>query len=205
MNSDDPSFGLTFGGDCSQPASPIWHRIWYLREASNVRRCHNTPHHGEYTVGKHSFDVLALLLTLNPEASPNLIRATAFHDMGERVVGDLPQSVKWWSPDIATSHAAAEEAVLELLQFNWSLTEQEALWLRWCDRLELMLWCLEQLAWGNQHIVNIARVLEKWFADQQHTLPLSIRELLGSLELYGWQRQPETLEGMSKMRPETNT
>lgn len=196
-----------FGVDPSIPPHPTMGRIWLLREASNVRRCHNTPHHGVYTDGKHTYDMLTLLLELFPDSSFSLVKAVIYHDVGERLVGDLPQSVKWWSPDIATHHRAAEDAVLEALgykKFIDRLTGEEKKHLLLCDRLELMLWCLEQMAFGNMHIINIARVLEGWFVAQKDTLPRIVLEILRDIEQYGWSRQPETLAGMPEMKPETH-
>ena len=76
-------------------AEQINRRVLAAREGGNVLRCHTVPHHGQYSVGKHSYDALSLLLLLHPNPSMNLVKATLWHDCAERFVGDMPAPAKW--------------------------------------------------------------------------------------------------------------
>lgn len=129
--------------------------IAYLREASNVRRCHGLPHHGDYTDGKHSFDAMTALLCLYPgEPSRELLLAVMFHDMAERWVGDSPSPALARFPDLGIAYLAAENHVFQRLLLGNpldTLTPEERRWLKFIDRLELWLWCHDQIALGNRN------------------------------------------------------
>lgn len=112
--------------------------------AGEVRRWHANPvlaREGQ-TNADHQGRCVQLLLVLNPGASPALIRATAFHDVGE-VVGDLPGPVKRAHPAMAAAHAMIEAAARDRLcgALPW-LTETETHWLDLVDRLEAAAFCI---------------------------------------------------------------
>lgn len=156
-------------------------RIRALREAGNVRRAHIIPHLGEYTVGKHSYDALTLLLVLHPDPSLDLVKAVLWHDAGERYLGDMPASAKVVSPHLKTAYELAELTQLERMgvpALN-ELTLGERNWLRAVDMLELWLWCLDQKALGNRNVVrcyeNITRMLSE-AADVTRKNPSTVPE-----------------------------
>lgn len=123
------------------PAKP---RLAPLYMAGEVRRWHANAvlaREGQ-TNADHQGRCVQLLLILNPGASPALVRATAFHDVGE-VMGDLPGPVKRAHPALAAGHAMIEAAARDRLcgALPW-LTETESRWLALVDRLEAAAFCI---------------------------------------------------------------
>lgn len=165
-------------------------RVLAAREAGNVRRCHVVPYHGDYTVGKHSYDALSLLLILNPEPSFNLVKAVLWHDGGERWVGDMPAPAKWYDRELGKAYERAEERASKLWQLHVSLTPDEDSWLRAVDRIELWLWCIEQQQLGNNHIHLFIEHLERWFNENEDQMPKACVEFVKNFE---WERLPEVM------------
>lgn len=160
---------------------PIIRQIKAAREGSAVRRCHTTPHHGEYTVGKHSFDALCLLMFLHPDPPMHLVKAVMFHDLGERWVGDMPATAKMLNQALGAEYEKAEENALEAnFIYLPKLTDEERDWLNAVDKLELYLWCLDQLTLGNHNIDDYVTVLHKWFdqKEQDGCLPKEVQRFL---------------------------
>lgn len=163
-------------------------QVLALREGGNVRRAHTIPHQGDYTVGKHSFDMVCLVFALNPEPSVELIRACILHDIPERWVGDIPATAKWYSIQLGAAATQAEESVQKAWNLEYQLNEEDASWLHAVDRLEFFLWCHDQLQSGNQHVRTSKESVENWFVKNWDKLPLPVRELLDNFE---WTRLPE--------------
>jgi len=160
---------------------PNIRQIKAAREGSSVRRCHTTPHHGEYTVGKHSFDALCLLMFLHPAPSMNLVKAVMFHDLGERWVGDMPATAKMLNERLGAEYEEAEQRALESNHiFLPRLDFADQNWLNAVDKLELYLWCLEQLMMGNHNIDDYVTVLHKWFdaKAEEGKLPNEVQRFL---------------------------
>lgn len=138
------------------------------REGGNVRRCHTVPHHGEYTVGKHSYDAANLLLFLNPDASVNLIKAVLWHDLGERWTGDVPYPAVRRDAEFAAAYRRLEKEGMERHGIKMpELTQDETNWLSCVDKLELLLWAYDQTALGNKMVCEYITVLNKWFEDAE--------------------------------------
>ncbi len=163
-------------------------RVTMLREASNVRRCHTLPHHGEYTVGKHSYDAAMLLMVLHPTASVQLLQAVLVHDCGERWTGDTPAPAKWEDGELGKRLQQLENRCLSKLGLTIQLTTLERKWLAAVDILELLLWCKDQIALGNVNasvvVGNIASYLDKM------DLPYAAREFVKN---HQWTRTPDRL------------
>lgn len=160
---------------------PLIKKIKAMREGSHVKRCHVTPHHGEYTVGKHSFDALCLLWALHPDPSMNLAKCLAFHDLGERWVGDMPATAKMLNSDLGIHYEYAEGRALDEYGIELpALTKEEAQWLTALDKVELWLWVQEQLYMGNRWVEDYVTVLKKWFSDREAAgeLPTQVRWFL---------------------------
>lgn len=166
-------------------------KIRYLREAGNVRRCHIVPHLCEYTVGKHSYDAVVLLLTLCENPSPKLVKAVLFHDVAERWVGDMPSPAKGFNESLGREYLAAEQEVWERLGLSGvlaDLTLSEREWLEAVDKLELWLWAHDQLALGNRHVETFISVLDLWFDDRGSTVPQAVRIFRNEFRSAGWRR-----------------
>lgn len=162
------------------------------REAGHVERCHTVPHRAGYSVGRHSYDALSLLLLLHPEPSVRLIKAVLWHDAAERWVGDLPTTVKWSYPALCTAYENAERSELQrhlppAAEALNSLFEQDLIWLDAVDKIELWLWVLDEMHLGNQHVADFKARLEDAFfrSSRGDWLPGPAKEFL---QQYGWQR-----------------
>ena len=159
-----------------------------LREGSSVQRCHTLPHHGEYSVGKHSYDAVMLLLTLNPEASKNLIKAVLVHDIAERWTGDMPGPAKWSDVELGRRLDNLERKCLKSIGWDILLTAEERIWLSTVDVIEFFLWTKEQLAMGN---MNAAVIVGRLITQFKHmTIPKVARDFIDQHE---WTRTPDTL------------
>lgn len=161
-------------------------RVLAAREGGNVLRCHTVPHHGQYSVGKHSYDALSLLLLLHPNPSMNLVKATLWHDCAERFVGDMPAPAKWLNQRLGEEYELAEREAqkasgLELPE----LTEDEQNWLTAVDRVELLLWAEEQAALGNRHIQGLVTASWGWLAQNSAKVPVEVRDFV---EGFVWHR-----------------
>ncbi len=164
-------------------------RITQLREASNVERSHTIPHHGSYTVGKHSYDMVMALLVLNPTASPALIQAVLVHDLGERWTGDIPSPAKvQMGGEISRRIQQLEERALAHLGFSIELTPDERLWLRAMDGVELLLWSKDQLAMGNLNVQPMVHEIVKYLNGIRLPQPV-----IDFLKGHRWERFPNFL------------
>ena len=163
------------------------YRVLVAREASNVRRTHTLPHHGDYTVGKHTHDMMSLLFILHPNPSISLIKTIHHHDIAERWFGDMPATVKWFDTEIDNRLSVLEAE--HMSNRGWvlpELTEDEYLWLHALDKLELWLWCHDQMSLGNQGAYSILKNVELWFSSHQ-----SPAEIPMFMKSYNWYRTEE--------------
>lgn len=148
-------------------------RVQFLREAATVERCHQTPHFGSYSVGLHSYNAVNLLLLLHPDPSINLIKALLWHDAAERLVGDLPATALWASEELRTAAEILERRINHEWEIDVQLTDEEGLWLRAIDKLELLLWSREQIYLGHHRFGEFVTILEDWF--RKTDLPYYVR------------------------------
>lgn len=147
---------------------------------SNVRTLHATGQTVRYhtnpvmsrlhqTDADHSWGVAMIILALHPNPSRNLLGQAITHDCGERWAGDLSYPFKRMYPEIGAAHADAEKQLARdhrVPQFD--LTEEEAKWLSFADRLECHLyaeifhpWVVKQPDWLKQHdlIIELGKSL----------------------------------------------
>jgi len=119
------------------------------REGSQVERAHTVKHIGEYTVGQHSHGVALIILALHPDPSADLIRAALLHDLHEVHTGDIPMFAK------TEDFRKLEENTQAQIETDVTLSDEDALWLRAADSLDLLLWCREQTEMGNKNVARI--------------------------------------------------
>lgn len=161
-----------------------------FRECSRVERSHTTPHHGSYTVGQHSFDMLTLLIALYPDCRKELMLAVMFHDFAERWTGDIPSPAKASDGEFGKKLAQIELKVTRTLGLQIKLEEMERFWLKGLDVVEYLLWAKEQLALGNQNVqTSIASTLV-WLRHNQ--IPTPLAEFVNK---HQWTRTPDQLPG----------
>ena len=121
-----------------------------LYVAGQVQRWYQNPVMAAtgQTLADHQGRCVQLLLFLNPGASPALIRAVAFHDVGELVAGDLSRTLKEAQPQLAASHARFEaQARTDIVGSDPVLTEAETAWLKLIDLLECAAYTLLRAPW----------------------------------------------------------
>lgn len=166
-------------------------RVLHLREAGNVERCHTLPHHGSYSVGKHCYDMLALLLVLHPEPPTKLLRAVIYHDAHERWIGDIPGALKYLSPALAKYLDQQKEQIDHIVGYTWAiapLSIEETRWLKAVDRIEFFLWCSEQVdAMGNKHITGRLTAIKNQLREMYSSGQLP-QECMYFLDMYEWHR-----------------
>lgn len=139
-------------------------KIKFLREAAVIRRCHTIPvlNGDQYVVGLHSFNMLAMLRILWPEAPVRLLWAILEHDVPERLTGDIPAPVKWFKIVSKDSLAQAEHDILvDVLGSDTmiALSTDEQKWLAALDIFELALFCRDQMMLGNRNLeVMLGRI-----------------------------------------------
>lgn len=169
--------------------NPKRDQVQMIREAGHVRRCHALVTIGDhYNVAYHSWNATALLLLLNPNPSMNLVKATMFHDIGERYAGDVPAPVKWDYPLFRKVYNELERTITTaMLGEELQLTEDEANWLAAVDALEFFLYCKDQQNLGNQHIL---RALDNIVGVLQDSPVEPVREFYRS---YFWSRKNDRL------------
>lgn len=161
-----------------------------FREAGNVARCHTLPHHGNYSVASHSWHALALLFLLHPQPSHALIWSLAFHDVAERFFGDQPTQAGWANPALREAQKEAEATALRKLGATFPLTADDEQWLSCLDKLELLLWCEDQMALGNKHVENCAGLVRGWFRTHWEKVPAPIASFIST---FIWRRGSEQL------------
>lgn len=134
-----------------------WKKLKLLRTAQRVTRMHTMPTRYQQSVGEHTFGVLSIVLTIHPNATPQLLRATLYHDIPEAVTGDVPATAKWRWPDMETALRGAEEWMRREFELSEELPSLERKVLKFADMMELLLFSLEEADAGDRKMVVIAR------------------------------------------------
>ena len=167
-------------------------RVKLMREASSVKRCHAIPTIGHYDIGQHSFGMLCLLFTLNPNPSINLVRAIMAHDFPERFTGDIPAPGKWLGILNIGATERVEDCIIEFLGFSVSLSDIEKSWLKGLDMLEYFLWTEDQIVLGNSNVTLNRRTALDWLLDESNQIPEKIRWFTMLVVTYRWKRLSDT-------------
>lgn len=126
------------------------------RDAANVLRYHTKRTLRQQTVGAHTFDLMMLVQTVAPDCRKEVLLACMKHDLPELFTGDLPAPIKRADPELAMLLEAVERGLYPLYE-EFNLTEEEEALVKWADRMELVLWCLEEHHLGNKYVVDTIR------------------------------------------------
>jgi hypothetical protein len=168
----------------------ILSKIKFTREASTVQRCHTVPHIGEYPVGLHSFNMLAMLRLLWPEASSALIWAILEHDVPERLTGDIPSPTKWFKivdrDQLNIAEIAINTAVFGSDSMS-KLSEDEIMWLVGLDILELYMWCRDQRMLGNKNVRAMMNRINKFMKRNAHKFAKPVLDLYWECRSSTWE------------------
>lgn len=129
------------------------------RDAGAVQRYHVKRTHRKQTIAEHTFGMLMLIKQINPLCTKNVMNAVLHHDLPELFTGDVPAPIKRVHPELGPLMDSIEEGLTPLYQ-DFHITVPEAILLKWADRMELVLWCLEEVRMGNVYCrATVARGL----------------------------------------------
>lgn len=159
-----------------------------IRKAGGVKRFHTVPTIGNQTVAEHSYNLCMLLLEVTEgKCSTNLLKAALYHDIPEIATGDIPATTKWSSVELHGALLELEEVFINEHKLDVPLTLEEMFLLKFCDMLELVLYCLDQLKLGNRNMFPIAQRGIMFLSKMGATNPLCLKELdtvVGKLRRY---------------------
>ena len=143
--------------------------LYNHRMAGRIRRLHIKPMNGdEQNIAAHSWGVTMILLDLFPAVSRSCLIFALRHDVPEIVTGDVPANVKWEHPVLQDTLEGIEERFLDKMSWpkeskkhgvphlagseNWN---NERLYIKIADRVELLFYCLEQIYMGNLLLMDV--------------------------------------------------
>jgi 5'-deoxynucleotidase YfbR-like HD superfamily hydrolase len=134
--------------------------ILEMRAAGYVTRYHTLRHLGSQNDAEHSAQALVLLMMLHPNPSKNLIWAVLCHDMAELYAGDSPAPALRLNDKFREGYHEVEATTFRNVFPSanaaiTTLTAEELNWLKAVDRLELVLWCRDQIEMGNTHAAPV--------------------------------------------------
>lgn len=124
--------------------------VMLYRDAGAVKRYHTVRMLRQQDLASHSFGVLMLIKTIDPNCSKNLLLAALHHDLPELITGDIPAPAKRASADLSVRLEELEKGTAPLHQDFGLMPVEEAL-LKWCDTFELVLHCTEEYLMGNNY------------------------------------------------------
>ena len=153
-------------------------RLLLMRTAARVERCHTTTTIHRQTDGEHTFGVLAILLTICPEASADLIKACLFHDVPEAITGDIPSPIMHKYRELRAMMNQIEADILDQYELRIDISVMEQRILKYCDRMELWMFALEEIDTGNRRMYRVAsRVRESIAKDKLYQVTPQASEL----------------------------
>jgi len=123
------------------------------------------------SVAEHSWRMAAIIYAIvGTMAREALIWATLFHDVSERVTGDMPANVKRANPAIADALHEISLTEEVRLHIRFDLSEQEQRLLGWVDRFEGALHCADELEMGNRKIAATMLRYQQYYMDEKYKL-----------------------------------
>lgn len=168
--------------------------VKFMREAAAVRRCHTITTIGEYTVGHHTYNMIAMLRHLWPEAPRNLIWMIVDHDQPERLTGDHPAPAKWFGITDRDKLSEFESWLWKHLHgfdYDESLSEDERKWFVALDIVELYMFCRDQIHMGNRNFEVMADRIQRYITDNQHLMAPEVLDLFWQAVNHDWQIMPD--------------
>jgi hypothetical protein len=179
-------FDYQLSEGCKMKAEAI---VKAFREGGSVQRCHARQMLRPYSVAQHSFNLMGLISQFHPEPSAKLLQAALWHDVPERFTGDIPTPVKVLAPNIRVLLKEVEKRINDALQIthHMDLNDEDSIWLKACDMLELWIWAREERALGNTSCEalekDVTKIIFKLRADDRFPQELFDYYLVESREL----------------------
>lgn len=127
---------------------PLVEAVLY-RDAGAVKRYHTKRTLRTQDVAQHTFGMLMLVRQVCPGARKDVYDAILHHDLPELFTGDIPAPIKRASPQIGLALELLERE-LTPLHAEFNLTADEEALVKWADRMELVLWAMEEFELGNR-------------------------------------------------------
>jgi 5'-deoxynucleotidase YfbR-like HD superfamily hydrolase len=128
--------------------------MYDLLEGGGVHRYHMKQTLKDQQVATHSWRMAAILQSLWPDCRKELVMAALFHDVSERVTGDVASPVKWANPALRMELNRVTMAEEERLGIRYQLDAEERNILTWLDRFEGCLYALDEIQMGNRKLHN---------------------------------------------------
>jgi len=124
------------------------------RDAGAVKRYHVKRTHRTQSIAEHTFGMLMLVKQVAPHIDKYMLyEAILHHDLPELMTGDVPAPIKRVHPELGPLMDTIERDLHPLYSpILEGLTQEEAALLKWADRMELVLWCLEEFRMGNGYM-----------------------------------------------------
>jgi HD containing hydrolase-like enzyme len=166
-----------------------------LLDAAYVMRFHTGRDKQQYqTIGEHSFGVALIICQLHPNPSPELLKAAIYHDLSEKILGDVPSPAKWRYEQFGREYEKAEKLVNLQLGIRVDLTPKEQVWLACADMMELLIYSdyRSQLKNSNNEWAAIVDTCIKWYEARVESLPREVREELEKCEYLVAESTPPT-------------
>lgn len=154
-----------------------------LRFGGNVARYHCERVTRNQRVSEHSHGV-AVILAFLTTPSAELLKAALFHDLNEKLVGDMPAPIKWKHPEISKFLNEEGERMDAMLGITVVLSDEEQRLLKLADYLEASFFCLEERTMGNRYVDVIFSNLGNFFEKDR-----KIEEFPKALELWNWLKE----------------
>lgn len=136
------------------------------RDAGAVTRYHAKRTLRRQTVAEHTFGMLMLLKQVMNPTWPShglwrIYEAVMHHDLPELITGDMPAPIKRAHPELGPLMEEIESDLHPLYR-DYGLSGEEATLVKWADRMELVLWCLEEYRMGNTYMADTIRKGMGW-------------------------------------------
>lgn len=129
------------------------------RDAGAVKRWHVKRTLRQQTVAEHTFGMLMLVKQVLQSVRKEVYDAILHHDLPELFTGDMPAPIKRAHPELGPMMDSIEQDLAPLYAEH-NLTVVEEAVIKWADRMDLVLWCLEEVRMGNSYCaVTAARGL----------------------------------------------
>ncbi len=131
------------------------------RDAGAVTRYHTKRTLRQQTVAEHTFGMLLLIKQVAPmymgyEGLVAVYEAVMHHDLPELFTGDVPAPIKRANPELGPLLDSIEQDLHPLYQ-DYQLNQEQITLIKWADRMELVMWCLEEYRMGNTYVKDTIR------------------------------------------------